>query len=375
MTVFAPMLSPYNARPGFYNLGPTSLFKWQTAKALTAAGTSRTKVVAIGDSTTVAYGAGTGTNNLTGARAKSWVEVVRAIIAARSGIGCRNDNIYGDYRIPSATPALVTLYDPRITFAGSAWSMNGLVTTIGHSQYYNNSTTDALTFTPTNACDAIDVWYVPSSGGGTFTVTDQSGTLATITTNGSVAIQKQTVTRTSSSNAINVQRTTGGQVYIAGLDCYSTSSPGITFANLGVYGTSAGIQADNTNPTWSFPTSLALYAPDLSIIDMSVNDQSNGTTQAAYSGYIQTIITAAKLSGDVILVYRNPINQTNPQLGPQYRDALLSLAIQNSCPFIDLNEAFAATYQSSLMFDGLHANAAGQQFKGRCIADLMTLYL
>lgn len=295
---------------------------------------------------------------MTGARANSWPFAMKALLAT-AGTPVITENIFGDAATPDTGTAAVTAYEPRITFAGSSWSRSA--GTVGGSMFTSTTGSDSITFTPAVAVDSFDIYYVRGTSFGTFTVTDVGGTLGTINSAGTSAFLKTTVTRgAASTNAINIQRSVAGTLFIAAIDCYNSGSPAVDIINGGTFGTTAVNQSGMGSP-WSPGNAIATIAPDLTIVNLGINDVTVGTTASAFQTAIQTIITQAKLSGDAMLMWHHPNGgSSSPSMDQIFRDIYLGLARTNGIPMIDLTERFGSYAQSTaLYYDTVHLKKPG----------------
>jgi hypothetical protein len=108
---------------------------------------------------------------------------------------------------------------------------------------------------------------------------------------------------------------------------------------------------------------LKFYAPDLTIIGTGINDARYSYTVPTWTADTQALITAAKLSGDVILKTVIPSqDSTVSALEAQYAAAAQTLAATNGCGVVDINARFGDWFTADAagyMSDTLHSTGFG----------------
>jgi hypothetical protein len=323
--------------------------------ARVAGGTGRGKILMPGDSTGVGAGSpivsGTAANvieELTGARA--W-RPSAALATELTGIGYpASDNafvgdgscgVYGvtlqqyDVRVTGASDAIIS---PDQTFAGGGFMLL-------HA--------DLLHFVPTTNVDTFDVICYNAGRGIAFAM---DGAVASGITAPGATVAGNIVTLPATNSGFtritipagalgshNLAMVKAGGVdppLLASVRGYTSSVSGIEIITTASNGANSANQASANvgGFTWSALDYLGFQTPDLTIINLGLNDGA-GTTLAAN---LQTIITKAKLTGDVLLVSPNPQNPTNNSVANQLfmRDAAAALAVTNSIAYIDLYTYF-----------------------------------
>lgn len=317
-------------------------YRLQLARALV--GSRRLRIACIGDSLTVGAGAGSGTAELTGAKAKSYPAYL-AKLFRQAGFVVSEDSVWGDNRVFDPGLAAVTLYDPKVTFEGSGWTRSTTMG-LGGQVFYNASTSDKLTFTPAEAGTNIDVYYLRGSSNASFTVSDGASVLNTINASGSNGFLKASLTRSSSANAINIARSTAGNLYIGGIDQWADDTQ-ISIYNCGAYGTTTADWAFGTQP---FHARLAqsTLAPDVAIINLGTNDQRQSRTAAAFKADLQACITAwgANLTTIFLAIPQEDGNYEGSAGTLDYITAAYELAFENNLPLVDLNARFGSRAES-----------------------------
>lgn len=349
--------------PGYLNLDPSLLPKWRPKLAGVLAKTGRAKILCVGDSTTAGLGAGSGgTTNSTGARQNSYPDFLGARLNAL-GIPTTLGS-FGGYGNDTGNAA----YDARVSY-GAGWSSSG--STIGGGLIANSSTTNPISFTPAETFDTIDLYFLSFTNNGTFTVNVDGGAAAATINSGAsnVGYTKQTVTVARGTHTINIARNgTGGIVYLLLVDTYDSTKPAVSIINVGKSGSTSNSWVD-TSLAWSTLTMIGNLAPDLTILDLGINDAIQSVALATYTANMQTVIAKAKLTGDVIAKLPNPNNL--PAVVP-YVTALRGLAAQLKLPTIDNayrdgNSGASGAAPAAFFFDALHRTALGYADTARSV--------
>lgn len=354
-----------------------TLTRWAAAVARVRAGTGDAKLLMVGDSTTIGiYGNGNATVPDYGSPAATLVaQLDQGYLPTVNGMG-----------IPASS---VTDTDQRWT-PGTGWSKSGDLTVAGFGGldclYEAISPTGALTYAdPRILADTFDVYYVGNAGSlGSITATATGGSGATVNTGGAAGpgIYKVTVSAASAAwtNSASITASGGAPVFIVAVEPRLVSSGGvIRVANAGASGSSTttwtAFSSGNPANAYNGPVAIKAYAPDLTIINLQINDANNGggLAVATHRSQLQTLVTAAQVSGDVILVSCNP----------SQADAVSSLERQytadekttfTSCGYIDYLAACGSwTRFNGLGYvnDSLHQNAKGYEHRGRALADVV----
>jgi hypothetical protein len=348
--------------------------KWQAALAKVEAGTARAKVLFMGDSTDAGTGAGAAGVAL---RSLSVPTKVAAMLRA-AGVPAQVNSFWGSNQLQ-----LTAGYDPRLV-RGTGWFTSGVggYSLGGPSWQCASPNTGTLAFTVADNTDSADIYSLQSASSGTFTVNvDGGSTLATIDENGATALIKTTVTFTrGTSHTLNIQRSTGGTVYMDAVAMFDSTIPAVEIYNAGWAG---GLTADiaNTTNAYSSGNAISVVAPDLTFINCLINSwtASGGVPQesiAVAMANIQIVITKALVSGSVVLVGPIPSSTSKNTVANQqaYVAALYDLAITNGVAFIDRTRSFidfATADARGLMADTVHGNSPGYSLCARQQAELM----
>jgi lysophospholipase L1-like esterase len=336
----------------------TALPYWRAAVARVRAGIGRAKLLVIGDSTTMGAGAGTGGNTgLAGAYPKSWVQDLSKLLS--NFVSSSSNSILSDQN----SPQLYTSYDSRVSF-GTGWAATTNTTLGGNLFQYTTGATGTLSFTPTASINTITIYYVQQSGAGTFnTNVDGGSSLGTTNAAGASFLTSVTYTVTAGTHTVNIIGNNAGNISIVGVLTYNTATPAVDFIQAGYFGGLAVTFVGTTN-VWSPQNVESYLAPDLTIIDLTINDSNNGTTLAAYQTNIQSIITTAKSTGDCILMVGPPSNSpqaTNGTLA-SFVQVLYTLGATNNCLVVNTLyrwNSYAATNPLMPYYDSNHPTAPG----------------
>ena len=335
--------------------------------ARVVSGAGRGRIVFKGDSTTAGAGGGDPASpvQLAGARARRTSAVLASLLSAK-GCPTLDNAIVGDQGC--AGYVSLPAYDPRVAYAGQAWQPDGGQTFAGGNYLYASG--GALLFTPTTAIDTVEivVYRLPS----TFTVLiDGQPPLLTTSAGGSVAGNVVSVDAAANgfvriraevpASAICTVRIESSGGILRSIAAHARALPAIDILNHASNGAASAQQGATGSGAWFGREALAFDAPDLTIVNLGLNDIAPGVAIAAYTANLQAIITHAKMSGDVLLVFPHPSGGAFATDAAAYRDAAASLAVGNGVAFLSLFDYFGGVFTPALqarMADGLvHGNA------------------
>lgn len=334
-----------NVSPGpAYNLVPQNLPKLRRAIARVRSGTANGTIFCLGDSTTAGAGGA--------APGQSYPAILAGLL--------------NSYHVPTVQSwALASDTNVARVTRGTNWSYS-------QPLWLNGGASDTLSYQPSaSSCngpptvDTVDIYYVRNSGLGTFTVNVNGGsTLATVSTAGAgPSLVKTTVSFTATANpTINlIGPTAGGGLNIAAFNAYLSTAKTLQIANFGF----GGFATTNflSNNTYNIGNWYANYSPDLSIVDLGINDAGTSVTPATFQSNMQTIITNGLTSGDMMLKSPAPSQNAPNSTGElTYIPVLNALSTSNSIPFLDgftRWQSWTIANALGLFADSLHPSALG----------------
>lgn len=280
---------------------------WRKKLAQVRAGTSDAKLLCLGDSTTYGYVAPP--NNVPTPAIESYpsdlATMLRSYFApAYVGLG-----------IPKQQSG--TSVDGRWSY-GTGWAAapGDGIGWAGQEVVKAAASSGNLVYTPgpsAGPCDIFDVYYVANGATPPFTIQATGGSVVTVTPGAQNGIFKATCTAGSAvdTNAVTIVTTAAaGSRRIVGVESYHSATRRIRVGNVGVGGSSSVGWASTSNAYKSLAC-IAAYAPDLTIIDLGLNDMpAPNTSPSTFVANLTAIIDACRLSGDVILMVPPP-----PQIG------------------------------------------------------------
>lgn len=359
LTPESPNLTSELGTDYVFNYNPrTTLAKWRAALAKVRLGTSDAKIMCCGDSTT--FGKGSAADATTGT-AGSYPRRLAQIL---------NLNTLNPSFLGLAVTNTASSPDSRWAM-GAGWSRYSGVG-IGNISFYKTlSSAGDLVFTPTVASgptittDSFEIYVLHYSSQGTATITATGGTPVNVPSGLSASIVKYTAAPLArlSTNAVTITKTGAGNCWVLGIEPIDTTIKSVRVANAGVSSTQLVGSWDQSGNVYDSSDCIVAYAPDLTIISLGINDATAGTvTAAAYSTALQILITAAKTSGDVLLM--SPYPSTGASIlafESAYGDVMRSLAITNNCIYFDLFNYFGATNPGTPFDSGdsVHPSSSG----------------
>jgi hypothetical protein len=333
------------------------LRKWAKALANVRTGTASAKVLCVGDSTTIGA-----TTSSTHEWQASWptvmVELMNWTVApAMVGLGAPCSDLAGGGTT-----------DDRWGI-GSGWVNAGSASNLGWGGTgcltAPDSSASALTYTAGIIADTYDVYWLRSSTTGAFSIAATGGSTTNISAGGATGVIKTTVTAPTASpaNVVTITPTGSAPVYIVGVEPSLAAFPCVKVGNPSQDGSKA--QGWTTSTSLGGVPCLKAYAPDLTFINLGINDGGAHAGTATFTTWIQTIITGALISGDVIVCGISPTNTANGNdpYRNTYLPVLRSLAEINGCGWISIQDRLgsydAANTLGIMAGDGLHPNALG----------------
>lgn len=332
--------------------------KWFSALEKMRAGTRDAKLMVVGDSTSQGFTVG---------KELSWVEVLRKRLARHF-----------------LTKSGLALPDTEIGPTSTQWVRGswGLAFGPGGGALYGEPSTTAVTPATYNPgavsgeqVDTFDVYWYKAANKGTFTA-NARGTSQSINTNSTDGSSGWNVTK------LTTALTAAGGVSLAIptvnpvsalVDAYATAGPkGVRVSNLAVSGSRTDTWADGPYSK----EAISAWAPDLTIIMLGINDALVGREVNDWVANMQTLITEAKKSGDVLLMSVVP---TNPGFSGgfvieregAYRDAIPALAQANDLGYFDMLATIGGYSPEWYgQDDGVHPNARLHTKMARWVFDV-----
>jgi lysophospholipase L1-like esterase len=243
---------------------------------------------------------------------------------------------------------------------------------LGGSLLLSQTIGDKFTFTPTASVDSFDFYYNTNTGQGSLTLDINGGSATTINESATIAMHVATKTGTLGTNTLNITHSAGSNVIFTGIVAYNSAVKEVSVINAGFGTATAATFSDATYP-FSPLNALSFLAPDLTIIDLTINDAVTPTALSTYQANLQAIITAAKVSGDVILLGGVPSISTYAAIANQtaINNMAAAVAAKNSVNFIsmiDLWGSEAAIAAVGWSYDGVHLTGAGYVAQAALIA-------
>lgn len=326
---------------------------------------SKVRIFCVGDSTTVGKGGGTDPWG------NSWPAVLTQLFK-KAGFNATTAAFYNN-----GDGTNISTYNSTRLTAGSSWSTTG-TPGLGGNYLTATTTTNALSFTPTDYWDTAIIAYPTASFAGVFSSDiDGAGTTNTnangATGNGHVTI----TTALPGIHTLNFKYVSGTQALIGGAECYNSTLSQVMIVNCGWGGvTTAGIAAGSNafDPIGSFK----FAAPDLTIFGTVINDWLSSANQTTLATNAQALITAAQISGSCIWMLSVPSGISNTPLATQqaYCKVIRDVCFSNNVPVIDCFDRYQS-YEISqplgLYSDTIHPNAPGYEIMGNAIFNMLNV--
>jgi lysophospholipase L1-like esterase len=365
---FAQSINPASQPPssgvasGQFNVNAQNLIHWRKALGTIRSGTGRGKLLLLGDSTTAGGGAGTGGIGLLGAFGTNWPRSLVSLFNL-AFTSASDGSFYGDQNVGNQSIAYNT-YDARVGMGANWTNIATTLSLAGDMFKFSVGAVNNLSFTPAGVVDTVIVRYAVNAGLGSFTTNvDGGASLGTSVTGGTQAITSVTYSVARAAHTINIVPDNLAGIFILGITAYDSTVPAIDVMQVAWWG-SVTANYVTTGSAWSPMLALASLAPDLTVICLTVNDSNNGVALATYQANMQTIITAAKLTGDVLLVTGPPSNTaaaTNGTLD-QFVAVEKTLALTNNIGLIDLKTRWVSMANTNPVmpyFDNVHPGQVG----------------
>ena len=351
----------------------SQLKKWRVALAKMQGKVQNAKIAVVGDSTDTGYNTSTA-NSWTGGRAFA-TDVCLGRLLNGMGISSNIGSAFGNAAATNFATWL--LYDTR--FTATNMQIHNLATGTAGGGALSPAAAGAwtLNFTPTDTSgaaltyDTVEVYYLQNSTYTAFIVSlDGVGAVSSLSS-GSGALNKVTVVGTLAAHVVNISGTAAAanDGNIIGVSCYNSAAKQVLVQNYSYAGASAsgtGVSSWTQNTQYYSCINWLTYAsPDLSIINLGLNDMIGSASAATYAAALQTLITACQSSGSVILMVPNP--STTADIAP-YLPSIYALAASNNVVLIDMYSRWGtytlAQTDGFMGTDPIHPNKTGFQDRG-----------
>lgn len=364
----AAVTKRYDPDKAVYNKSGTSFRKWRSALAAQDAGTKAAVLALIGNSV------GQGANSSAPYYITSWfggrlVDMIRKRFPDGGyGFNPLNDtNSNADTRF-TKTGTWTTGNNRGIGSTGLA------LTTV--------DPTATLTYTPATPITSFIINYAITTDGGSFTYTVNGGAPVTVNSNGAEAIGAETITVASSQPVIVITAPASGRLTLLGTQERVQGVGGVRIAKYAVNGSVTVNHTGDSLPTSELGLLRNLVKPDLTLIDLIINDWGHGDVSiAAFKANTTTLINNGKLTGDVALMVpiqpsdRRGIGAGLIPMGqtPVWADfvqATYDLADQFDLPVIDYGSVYgdwAEANTAGFMSDDYHPNDGGHRAIARTV--------
>lgn len=366
-------LDAWSKRDGLFNWGAQRLPRWTAALAKARAGVGVAKVACVGDSTT----SGVGSNPASATadcRRRAFPARLAEAMRARFNVKADASSVWCD----GFEGGNLTVFEPRLNM-GAGWTVSATFVAGGRALIDSTTNSNKLSFNPGFVTDKLDLYYVKFPGYADVVVSTADVFNASTSTAGVAGVGKLTVTRAvASAAAWDIQKSTNTPnvtLMIVGMDAYLSTDHNVSVWNMGASGSKVSHWATGAE-NYDFRNAIQTIAPDLSIVNLTINDWSQGTAENSYKTDLQTIITACQVTGDVLLTVGVPSNVAAASAEEQASTAAWAydLARTNGIPLVDLSYRWIAQAyrpERGLYFDGQHPSNVGYADLGNHFAEVV----
>ncbi|GMB82773.1 hypothetical protein NN6n1_35560 [Shinella zoogloeoides] len=352
---------------------------WSAAVRAQRAGRRNARILCLGDSTTAglgAYSTGMSANE----KAGSYPTALCGLMTSRGSFASWS-SLVGSQNAPN-----IAQYDTRCTF-GAGWGLDYIVSnqTMGAFMFRSATANGKFNFAPLNQCDTFEFYSARrlTSGNAALitSINDIDKTSVSVVGDSTDPgyFVKTTVSAALGANVFNVRSsvTDNTQLHFAGIVGYNSAVKEVTVLNGGWSNAKVGDFNNGQTLATSPLRSIALYNPDLAIINLGINDWgiASPTPNVTWQSNMQAIIDTCIASGaDVMLVVPNAIGGL---YGPSFdaRAGLVEeMAIRNGVRLLDIRNvlgSYTAANAAGDMRDVIHPNATGYSKIATAIADVI----
>lgn len=368
-----------NADPAIFNFNPSQMTKWKSGVARVRSSMGRAKVIFVGDSTTWGEDGG----DTVGLRNNSFNNSVPGVVSSyfnTNGLPSAHDSLFGSGGNAGAT----VIADFRNSYksgfnAASPWLLDSVLSLGGCVFSGTGVDSTGITYTPAVPVTNFEIGDLQASGAGQYTYQIDGGANTFVTeTNANSALTKQAITGLSLASHTLTIKVTSGKAFIRHVKGWDSTKSQIDILNAGRSSSNVTDWTINNAPynTVGALTDEANTA-DLVVINLGINDNAAGTTQAAFKTSYQTVIACAQAGGaSVILVVPHQTDTTidASQSQANIKKWIRDLAITNNLPVIDLTAHFSTFIQMTgrgYMFGARHCQKAGYLAEGTYIGSVL----
>lgn len=296
-----------------------------------------------------------------------------------SGFRQSNDCFMGT---STRTAAEVQTFDPRIVI-GTGWSVISSSNPTLGGGWYGGSGAGDLAFTPTQDFDTVEVYYAIDTAGsnGVAAVSVNGTERGTYDCKGPSGCGKLTLTNVHGSGAastgtISIVKSTLTNVFVIGVVAYNSQVRTMMHINAGFSATQAPTYAGNLTRGYRPTEVMKIVAPKMTLINLGTNDRRQGVTTSAFQAAMQTLITTAKLSGDVAVLepWDSALGTASQAQMDAYKPIYSALALENGAPKWSMSARYGSYTTWNPLYgasDNLHPDTRGYADKGAWLAGLL----
>ena len=355
--------------------GPLALQSAAYRAAAMNAGTTRLKILTIGDSTTDGFGNPGGPDQWSKAWPVRLAELMREHLSLPAGgrgwVPCMTPLDPGSYvyRVTELGPDGVTAVDTlstQVGIPGSMWLQRG-----------NGATVDEVTWTELSGVTSAQVVTTGYGPENSLILTPASGAVRTLDSTG----DRMFTSVTNPGESLKVNPADGVGLAALGMVEYKgDETAGVTAYNLG-QGSMAAHEYLNwmTQGTFSLKPLIGQIAPNIALICLGANDFQRGRplqTVVENLGGLRMEIQAASPGTETVFVLR-PIDplatleQTPAYTWDELCESVIAAAAGIGAPVLDLRDKVAASGTEFYINDRVHLTEAGNLAYANAVLDYM----
>lgn len=348
--------------------GPLAQASSAYRTAALAAGSSRLRLAALGDSSWDGYGNPGGPDIWAKTAPINLAELLRTDLGLAVG---------GRGWIPPSTPLAPGNYEyVPAALLPNGYALDDLTTQVGIPgslwlQRGHASNVDEVTYTLSVGTTAVDI--VTTGYGGNMTFTPASGSPVTIDSTGD-----RVITRITNPGAtVNIHAASGVGIALLGIvEHVGDQAAGVTMWNL-----ARGAMAAHEFAAWladgdkSLKPMIGTYAPHVLFVGLGANDYQNGRTPTELGTAltaIHTQVTAVSAATELVYVIRSlPDDPEQATTWTIYAETITSTAAAVGAHVLDLRPSVPNGTSGLYLLDGVHYTEAGNLAVAQAIAEYM----